>query len=143
MKRNIYQLAREQKGITQEKAAELLDISTKTLREYELGYTIPAGKRVADMIDIYDTQWLAYKHLKNTDENNALPELKMRTLEGASLNLLKELKDVVNMKDEILDITSDGCILEDEEETFNKIIKELEELMGATITFKYCNFNNK
>ena len=62
--RNICQIARESAGITQEKAAELIDISVESLRAYESGKRIPPGDVVIRMVDICDARYLAYRHLK-------------------------------------------------------------------------------
>lgn len=40
-KRNIYKIAREAKGLTQEAAAEKLGISDSSIRAYETGQRIP------------------------------------------------------------------------------------------------------
>ena len=62
--RNIYQIARESSGLTQEKASELIDISVDALRSYEYDRRVPSDKVVIKMIEIYDAQFLAYQHLK-------------------------------------------------------------------------------
>ena len=66
--RNIYQIARESSGLTQEKSSELLDISVDSLRAYEGGKRVPPDHVVIKMIEIYDTQYLAYQHLKTSAE---------------------------------------------------------------------------
>ena len=137
LKRNIYQLARETKGITQEKAAEILDICTKTLREYELDKVIPNNKMVAKMVDLYDTQWLAYKHLRNIDETNSLPELDFKSFEGATLNFIKEFSDMKPLLNKIIEISCNGEVNEHEKEDWELFLKEAEELMVSIITLKY------
>jgi ribosome-binding protein aMBF1 (putative translation factor) len=66
--RNVYQIARESTGLTQEKASEFMDISVDSLRAYEGGKRVPPDKVVIKMIEIYDTQYLAYQHLKTSAE---------------------------------------------------------------------------
>ena len=58
--RNIYQIAQESTGLTQEKSSELMDISVDSLRAYEGGKRTSSDKIVIKMIEIYDTQYLAY-----------------------------------------------------------------------------------
>lgn len=44
--RNIYQIARETSGLTQERAAELFNISVESLRAYETDRRIPQDSTV-------------------------------------------------------------------------------------------------
>lgn len=46
--------ARVNKGYSQDKAAQLLDISPTTLRQWELGYTSPTIKKLQELIRLYD-----------------------------------------------------------------------------------------
>ena len=64
--RNIYQIARESKGVTQEKASELMDISVDSLRAYEGGKRIPPDKVVIKMVELYRNKFLYYQHFKIT-----------------------------------------------------------------------------
>ncbi|MFA5659553.1 MAG: helix-turn-helix domain-containing protein, partial [Oscillospiraceae bacterium] len=61
---NIYQTARESSGLTQEKAAERIGVSTESIRIYESGKRIPPDDVVVRMVDIYDARYLAYQHIK-------------------------------------------------------------------------------
>lgn len=47
--KSIYQRAREQSGLTQEKAAELLNIATETIASYECGRRNIPDDIVVDM----------------------------------------------------------------------------------------------
>lgn len=57
--RNIYQIARETSGLTQERAAELFNISVESLRSYETDRRIPQDSTVLKMIEVYGTPFLA------------------------------------------------------------------------------------
>ncbi|WP_242955314.1 helix-turn-helix domain-containing protein [Flavonifractor sp. An52] len=50
-KRNIYKIAREARGLTQEAAAEKLGISDSSIRAYETGQRIPPLDVVDLMVD--------------------------------------------------------------------------------------------
>ena len=65
---NIYKIARESSGFTQEKASELLATSVTSLKAYEYSQRIPPDDIVIKMIEIYDAQYLAYQHLKTSVE---------------------------------------------------------------------------
>jgi len=88
---NIYKSARVDAGLTQEKAAEMLFISTRSLCDYESGKTIPPEDVVSRMVDVYDSPRLGYQHLKqnNIVGRRLLPDLKTNDLPRAVLRLQK------------------------------------------------------
>jgi len=94
--KNIYQAARLAAGITQERAAELICVSVRSIAAYEQGERIPADDIVVKMVEVYDTQFLAYQHLRINMElaRGLLPEVKPTTLPLAILKLQKEIDDV-------------------------------------------------
>lgn len=138
--RNIYQISRESTGITQEKAAELLDISVESLRAYEQGRRCPPDKIVIRMIEIYDARYLAYQHLKTSAEVGRayMPEVEFRDLPGAILKLQKEVNDFLRYRDELNDITCDGVIAEEARPRWNEIIKELDDIANAIMSVKFA-----
>ena len=72
---NIYQSARMAAGLTQEKAAELLNISVESIRAYETDKRVPPNQIVSDMTDIYQTPHLALQHLRQDPlARNWLPD---------------------------------------------------------------------
>lgn len=138
--RNIYQIARESTGLTQEKASEYMDISVDSLRAYEGGKRIPPDHIVIKMIEVYDTQYLAYQHLKTSDEvgKTYLPNIEIKDLPLAILRLQKEVNDFLKLKDEMIDITSDGVIDEHEKVRWDSIMKELNDVADAIMTLKFA-----
>lgn len=138
--RNIYQIAREATGFTQERAAELIDVSVESLRAYEGDKRTPPDKVVIKMIEIYDARYLAYQHLKTSAEvgQTYLPAIELKDLPTAILRLLKEVNDFIACKDELINITCDGVITDDEKERWNVILKELEDVEKSILTLKYA-----
>ena len=53
--RNIYQAARKVAGLTQEKAAEMIGISVRSLADYETGVRIPSNATVELMVMVTTT----------------------------------------------------------------------------------------
>ena len=140
MQRNIYQLSREAAGYTQEKAAELIGISVESLRSYELDKRIPQDKSVIKMIEIYDARYLAYQHLKTSAEvgQKFMPEVNLTDISKAILKLQKEVNDFLKLKDDLLDITCDGVISEDEKPRWETILKELDDITNAIMSVKFA-----
>lgn len=138
--RNIYQIARESKGLTQEKASELMDISVDSLRAYEGDRRVPPDRIVIKMIEIYDTQYLAYQHLKTSAEigQKYLPNIEIKDLPLAILKLQKEVADFIKCKDLMIEITCDGEIDDNERPQWDLIMKELDDVVAAIMALKFA-----
>lgn len=137
--RNIYQTARESSGYTQEKAAELIGVSVESIRAYESGRRIPPTHIVVNMVDVYGTQYLAYQHLRNADDiaNLYLPDVDVANMSAAVLRLLKEVSDFVGKEQELIEITCDGIIDENERPRFDEIMRELNDIVQAYFSLKF------
>ncbi|UZP05143.1 helix-turn-helix domain-containing protein [Clostridium botulinum] len=138
--RNIYQIARESTGLTQERACELLDISVDSVRAYEGGKRVPPDRVVIKMIEIYNAQYLAYQHLKTSAEvgQKYLPNIEIKELPIAMLRLQKEVSDFIKLKDEMIEITCDGIIDAEEKPRWDKIMKELDDVVEAIMALKFA-----
>ncbi|NFO15203.1 helix-turn-helix domain-containing protein [Clostridium botulinum] len=138
--RNIYQIARESTGLTQERACELLDVSVDSVRAYEGGKRVPPDRVVIKMIEIYNAQYLAYQHLKTSAEvgQKYLPNIEIKELPLAMLRLQKEVSDFIKLKDEMIEITCDGIIDDEEKPRWAKIMKELDDVVEAIMALKFA-----
>ncbi len=137
----IYQKPRVKRGYTQEHASELLFISVESLRAYETGKTTPPNDVVCKMVAVYDAQYLAYQHLMYSSEvaRQCLPDIDIRDLPSAILHLQKEVKDFIDCRDELVEITYDGVISEDERPRFDAILCELDDIVQSIMSLKYAN----
>ncbi|HBF5455236.1 TPA: helix-turn-helix transcriptional regulator [Clostridioides difficile] len=135
---NIYQLGRENTGLTQEKASELLDISVESLRAYENDKRIPPNSIVVKMVSIYNNNLLGYEHVRRTTEAGVmfLPKLEMKSLSSITLKLHKEIKDYLKKEDDFIDIVEDDVIDEDEEEVWSDVMQELEDIFKSILILK-------
>ncbi|ORX23371.1 transcriptional regulator [Thermoanaerobacterium sp. PSU-2] len=132
---NIYKTARKNAGITQEKAAELLYISSRTLSEYENGRLIPSDDIVYQMVELYKAPWLAYQHLRCSSEigKKFLPDITLTDLARSILKLQKEIKDVENINNDLIEIGCDGIIDDTEKDKWALATKEIDEMAGAAL----------
>lgn len=137
---NIYKIARESVGFTQEKASELLATSVTSLKAYEYSQRIPPDDIVIKMIEIYDAQYLAYQHLKTSVEvgKKYLPNIEITQLPIAILKLQKEVSDFIKCKDLMVEITCDGVIDDNERPQWNMIMKELDDIVTAIMSLKFA-----
>ena len=128
---NLYQRARLSTGLTQERAAELLNLSPESLKQYEGGRRIPPDETVARMVEAYRCPWLALEHAQATDTLGVMPEVTPRPLPMASIALRNRLQDATGRLDALLRIAEDGVIDEAERPEFDSIVVELRETMAA------------
>lgn len=132
----IFKLGREEAGLTQEKASELLGISTRQLTRYENLEVIPDDLIVFKMMKIYKAEWLGYVYLQqfNNVGKVILPEITFEDIGLSLLKFFKEHSDIEDIKSEMIDIACDGVIDADEKPIWeNKSKKELKELVSATL----------
>ena len=128
---NLYKRARLSTGLTQEAAAEKLDLSVESLKQYEGGRRIPPDDVVARMVEVYRLPWLALEHAQATDTLGVMPEVTPRPLPMASIALRNRLHDATGRLDALLRIAEDGIIDNTERPEFDDIVEELRETMAA------------
>ena len=131
--RTIYQIARLSTDMTQEKVAEMLHISMKSIGAYERGETIPPDDIVCSMVTIYKAPWLAYTHLKLNNEvgKNYLPDIEFRELSANILDLQLEMAEAAKSQCDIAIVGRDNKIDADEQPIWNECMKKIEKLIGA------------
>lgn len=134
--RSIYQLARIISGLTQLEASERLHVNVRTLGKYESGEIIPNPDIVANMVKVYGTQWLGYKHLRQSSElgKQILPPINIDDLAKSVLILQKETADVERIKNCMINIACDSKVENHEEHRWNQITKEIFEMAGAALS---------
>ena len=141
---NVYFKARKKAAAYNERlysregAAELLGISVSTLADYELGNTkvVPVDKVVL-MADLYNSPELITGYcMRECPVHGFLPlATEEKSIQGIALRLLigfneEELK---HMKDDLIDITEDGIISDDEVPRLKAILERLDK-MAETIS---------
>lgn len=137
---NPYQKARKTTCLTQEQAAERLGLSTESLKQYELGKRVPSNAVVWQMVQIYDTSWLALEHLRDTSEAlGVLPEVTVQSLPTATIQLINRVLDFADRHRDrqLLRIAEDGVIDEAERPEFDDIVRDLDGIVGAALQVKF------
>nr|DAX92527.1 MAG TPA: Helix-turn-helix XRE-family like protein [Caudoviricetes sp.] len=140
---NIYQAARLQKGITQERAADAIPCSVRSLADYESGVRIPPSETVVRMAEIYDAQYLCYQHLRQTSEiaRRLIPDVRECALPEAVLRLIDEIYDFADAREDrrLIAIAKDGTIDENERPEFDRIVSKLADIIQAALAVTYNN----
>ena len=134
---NIYQNARKAAGLTQERAAELLGLSTRSLTDYETGQRVPANDVVDQMITVYNSQLLAVQHIRETAQfaRALLPDVRAMSLPEAVLTLVDAVYAFADdrLDRELIDSARDGMISEDERERFDHVVEKIRAITTAAI----------
>lgn len=134
---NIYQNARKIAGLTQERAAELLGLSARSLADYEAGLRMPPNDVADRMVTVYNSQLLAVQHLRGSTRfaRELLPDVQTMALPEAAITLVETIHDFssAGMDHEILRIARDGVVSEDERERFNRAVEQLQGITAAAI----------
>lgn len=139
--RNIYRTARVLAGYTQEKAAEMLCISVRSLAGYESDERIPPNEIVDRMVMVYGYQPLGIQHLRNSTKaaQNLLPEIQdIVSLPEAVLTLIDAIYDFADdrMDRELIDIARDGTIDDDERVRFDRIVEKINTIIAAALAVR-------
>lgn len=137
--KNIYQLSREELGLTREKASELLEyISPERIERIENEKCIPHSDEVLMFADKYRKPEICnYFCSKQCDVGNRyVPEIKMKDLSQIVLELVTSVNSVQNAQMKLVEISADGKIEKEEIDDFVRIQNELEEISVAVETLQ-------
>ena len=138
---NIYGAARIAKGITQERAADAIPCSVRSLADYESGARIPPSETVVRMAEIYDAQYLCYQHLRQTSEiaQRLIPDVRECDLPEAVLRLIDQIYDFADAREDrrLITIAKDGVIDDTERPEFDRIVSKLDEIVQSALAVAY------
>ena len=137
---NIYQAARKESCLTQEQAAERMEVSETTVKAWEQGARVPDNETVARMAELYGTPWLALEHLRSAGSTlGVIPEITVQSLPTAAITLINRVLDFAerHRDRQLLRIAEDGVIDEKERPEFDAIVQDLDGIVGAALQVKY------
>lgn len=122
--------ARNTAGISREEAAHRLYIGTRTLADYESGRTVAPPDVVMRMSVVYEEPALPADYCSTVCPIGQVLAHSVERSEFAMtvMRVLKEFKDVERLRDNLVEIASDGKINDHEVEEFKAIMKEMVEL---------------
>lgn len=145
--RNIYQTARKAAGLTQEAAAERLDISVESIRAYERGLRIPPNDVVARMAVTYNNIALGYEHVRSTDDLMAsiVPQLEQRSMMEVVVRLYNRMNRFASRRqvDRLLEMAEDGRIDAEEQEEFTAILEDIREIVQIGLELEVTSRDNE
>lgn len=133
--KNVYQISRENLGLTREAAAELLEfMSADRIEKIESEKSIPHPEEILAMADSYKNPSLCNYFCSHECPigQEYVPEVQVKDLAQITVEMMVALNKLTKEKDRLLEITVDGEITEDEMPDFLKIQEELDD-MSMTI----------
>lgn len=121
---------------SREGAAELLGLSPSTLASYELDLTkVVPVENIALMADVYNAPELRRWYCTNVCPlGEDMPKLELAELDRITVKTLATLKNISEIKDDLIDIAADGVISPDEKPRLNNIIETLKEVSAVAQT---------
>lgn len=135
----MLQSARKSSGLTQERAAEALHISTRTLAKYEQGETVPTDSTMAAMMRLYENNALGITYLfqKSAVYRELYAEIQQPPGPAAGVvNLHICLNEVKASYDRLEMLCADDVISRAEEAAFRSCMKPFEKLDAAITGMK-------
>ncbi len=129
--KNIYQLRREELGLSREKASELLEtMPAERIEKIESEKSLPHPDEVLLMSEAYKMPNLCNHYCANECPigKQYVPEIKIKDLSQIILEMLASLNSMHKKQERLIEITADGRIEGEEIKDFIHIQEELEKI---------------
>lgn len=137
--KNIYQISREEAGLTREKAEELLGyVSAERIEKIESEKSLPHPDEVLAMAQCYKVPTLCNYFCTHECPigEKYVNEVSYKDLSQITLETLASLNALDKVKNRFIEITVDGVISEDEAKDFKKISDELNKISSTVDSLK-------
>lgn len=129
--KNRYQLAREELGLSREKASDLLGtLPPERIEKIENEKSLPHPDEVLVMSQKYKKPSLCNYFCSNDCPigREYVPEVQIKELSAIVIEMLASLNSVNKTRDRLIEIAADGVISDDEIDDFIQIQNELERI---------------
>ena len=137
--KNIYQVSREELGLTREKASEILGwITAERIEKIENEKTVPHPDEVLEMSVKYKNPNMCNHYCAKECPigKQYVPEISIKSLSQIVLEMLASLNSVNKKQERFIEITADGKITNEEIKDFVNIQNELEKISIAVETLQ-------
>lgn len=132
--KNIYQLCREEQGLTREKASEkMAGVSASRIEKIEYELQEPTPYDIIQMADCYKRPELCnyYCSHKCVIGDRYVPAIEVSDLSDIILETIASLDEINPLTSRLIQIARDGKITDDEIRDFALISKKLDEVSLA------------
>ncbi len=137
--KNIYQLCREECGLTRAEASEkMVWVSDSRIEKIESEKTPALPEEVMAMAKAYKKPGLCSYYCSHECAigQKYVPEVKEKPIEKIVLEMIATLNTIQNHKDRLIEIASDGVIHDDEIKDFMNISNKFEQLSANVDSLK-------
>ncbi len=137
--KNIYQISREEAGLTRDKAEELMEyVSAERIEKIESEKSLPHPDEVMKMAEVYKAPTLCNYFCTHECPigEKYVEEVTMKDLSQITLETLAALNSLDKAKNRFIEITVDGEITEDELPDFLKIQEEMSKISSTVNSLK-------
>ena len=137
--KNVYQLAREEAGMTRLQASDaLVFMSDSRIEKIESEKCEPHPDEILAMANAYKKPSLCNYYCSNECPigQKTVPELKEKALAQITLEMLSTINLLSKQKDRLVEITVDGEISDDEMRDFLAIKSELDKMTVSIESLK-------
>ncbi len=137
--KTVYQLRREELGLSREKASDLLEvIPPERIERIENGKYTAHPDEVIVMAEKYQAPELCNYYCSNECEigRQYVPEIQIKDLAQIVLEMLASLNSIEKRRERMIEITADGKIEKDEVEDFVRIQEDLERISVTVETLQ-------
>lgn len=144
MSENALKRARRNKGITQEKAAEMSGYSVDAIQAWEAGTRRASIEALDTLALCYDAPWLAGMYLRELSRGGlaaTMPDFQPGVpLPQAVMALLDKVLAFNERHGDrrLIAMAADGMIDESERQEFDQIMDELEEICRTAVELKFA-----
>lgn len=138
--KNVYQLRREELGLSREKASELLvTIPAERIEKIENEKVLPHPDEILTMAEAYKMPNLCNYYCANECPigKQYVPEVKIKDLSQIVLEMIASLNSMHRKQERLIEITADGQIEEEEIKDFVHIQEELEKISITVETLQF------
>lgn len=132
--KTIYQICREESGLTREKASELMDgMSASRIEKIEYEKQQPTPFDIVQMADCYKRPDLCNYYCAHRCEigDRYVPEIEVSELSNIILETIASLNEINPLTSRLIQIARDGKITDDELTDFAYISTKLDEVSLA------------
>lgn len=132
--KTIYQICREEQGLTREKASEkMIGVSASRIEKIEYELQDPTPYDIVQMADCYRRPDLCnyYCSHKCTIGDRYVPEIEVSELSTIILETIASLNEINPLTSRLIQIARDGKVTDDEIHDFAYISQKLDEVSLA------------
>ena len=128
--KSIYQLTREELGLSREKVSELTNLSPERIERCETGKVYLQPNDVVELAACYNKPELCNHYCAHECPigQKYVPEIKIEGIESTVLKMVSSLNAMNKKKERLIEIVEDGKISDEEIEDFINIQQSLEKI---------------